>query len=78
MANYADPKYLEHHPDAPAFKESYAPGTITPVSGIYRCMTCGDEIAANKGGPLPPQNDHQHATNEKILWKLVVAAVQIK
>ena len=78
MANYADPKHLQHHPDAPAFKPTYAPGTITPVSGIYRCVTCGDEIAANKSEPLPPQNEHQHPPGGDILWKLLVAAVQIK
>lgn len=77
MATYADSTHLHHYPDAPAFKPTHTPGTIAVVSGIYRCATCGDEIAANKGQPLPPQNTHQHPTDKPIGWKLLVSAQQI-
>lgn len=36
-----------------AFDASWNPGQFPPHSGIYRCVNCGDEIAANKGQPLP-------------------------
>ena len=32
-----------------------------------------DEIAANKGNPLPPQNHHQHSTSQgKIRWRKIL------
>ncbi len=58
-----------------AFDMVHSPGATTPNSGIYRCEGCGDEIAANKGNPLPPQNHHQHSTGHgAIRWRLVVYA----
>lgn len=75
MAVYANEKYLikcsnskEH------WTLSYAPGEMVPVSGIYRCVNCGKEIAANKDDPFPPQNHHQHYPITDILWKLVIRA----
>lgn len=51
----------------------YGIGTKVPVSGIYRCTGCGDEITSNKDDPFPPQNDNQHECNGKeIMWELVV------
>ncbi|GLK66653.1 hypothetical protein [Hansschlegelia plantiphila] len=58
------------------FDTERAPGFISPDSGIYRCVHCGDEIAANKGNPLPPQNHHQHSSGQPIRWKLLVCTVQ--
>ncbi len=58
------------------FDAERSPGFVPPDSGIYRCVHCGDEIAANKGNPLPPQNHHQHNPPAAIRWKLLVAAVQ--
>ncbi len=58
------------------FDTELSPGNIPPDSGIYRCVNCGDEIAANKGNPLPPQNHHQHNPPSPIRWKLVACAVQ--
>lgn len=46
--------------DAEAFDHVMTPGEQPAWSGIYECTVCGDEIAANKGNPLPPQNHHQH------------------
>lgn len=60
-----------------AFDAKLKPGTVVANSGIYRCANCGDEIAANKGNPLPPQNHHQHANAwQPIEWQLTVCAVQ--
>jgi len=62
----------------PAFDETLPPGFRIKISGIYRCTQCGDEIAANKGDPLPPQNKHQHRNRAlPVLWKLVAAARQV-
>lgn len=60
-----------------AFDKEFTPGQSPDWSGIYECTGCGDEIAANKGNPLPPQNHHQHAPGAgPIRWKLLVYAVQ--
>lgn len=50
---------------------TYAIGDQVPVSGIYRCTGCGDEITSNKGQPFPPQNSHQHNSVTSVAWKLV-------
>lgn len=58
-----------------AYDNNYGPGAATPHSGIYRCMGCNREIAANAGNPLPPQNHHQHTTAQgTIRWRLTVYA----
>ena len=76
MAQYKFGQYL-HQKDAPAYDETFHPGTIAANSGIYRCTNCGDEDACNKGNPLPPQNHRQHnPANGPILWKLLVWAQQ--
>ncbi len=55
------------------FRVSYRPGALTPFSGIYVCTNCRDEIASNKGNPLPPQNHRQHANHLlPIEWQLLV------
>jgi len=66
-----------HQLTNPVFDREHGPGEIAPLSGIYECLGCGDEIAANKGDPLPPQNRHQHKNYMvPIRWRLVVFAVQ--
>jgi hypothetical protein len=62
--------------DSSAFDGKLKPGTVVSNSGIYRCANCGDEIAANKGNPLPPQNHHQHTPAKPIEWQLMVCAIQ--
>ena len=59
MAQYKYGGYLtqSNHSE---YDNIYCPGSIAPNSGIYRCEACGDEVASNKGNPLPPQNHHQH------------------
>lgn len=76
MALYKDASKLTQSTHA-AFDAELTPGTVVVNSGIYRCVNCGDEIAANKGNPLPPQNHHQHRNGLPIRWKLLVCAVQI-
>lgn len=75
MAQY---KYGGHltKSDSVAYDNEWTPGSKPPNSGIYRCKNCGDEIAANKGNPLPPQNHHQHPNKSPIVWKLLVYAHQ--
>lgn len=59
------------------FDETYTPGTDAPYPGIYRCASCGDEIAIARGKPLPPQNHRQHDPSAgAIRWQLIVFAVQ--
>ncbi|SFO86228.1 hypothetical protein SAMN03159417_00371 [Ralstonia sp. NFACC01] len=53
----------------------HKPGETVPLSGIYRCTGCNKEVASNKGDPFPPQNHHQHGTDQPpIRWKLLVRA----
>lgn len=75
MASYKYGQYLTENNHA-EFDREWSPGSVPPNSGIYRCKNCGDEIAANKGNPLPPQNHHQHANSKPIIWQLLVFAVQ--
>ena len=75
MALYKHGQFLTQTNDA-AFDPDYSPGTLTPHSGIYRCINCGDEIAANAGNPLPPQNHHQRAPAAPIRWRLLVYSQQ--
>lgn len=75
MVLYKDPAYFQQNVHA-NFDIERSPGFVPGDSGIYRCVHCGDEIAANKGNPLPPQNHHQHNPPAPIRWKLVAVAVQ--
>lgn len=76
MSSYKYPQYLQFN-DSSAFDTLLSPGTIAMNSGIYRCASCGDEIAVNKNNPLPPQNHHQHSPGSgPIRWQLIVFAVQ--
>ena len=78
MASYKYPQYVVKI-ESPIFDELHTPGTLAPYSGIYRCMSCGDEDACNKGKSLPPQNHAQHDPSKgAIRWKLTVFAVQKK
>jgi hypothetical protein len=73
LYKYADNLSYSEHAN---FDTEQPPGFVVPDSGIYRCVNCGDEIAANKNNPLPPQNHHQHTSGKPIRWKLLVCAVQ--
>lgn len=75
MAQYKYDKFLNKS-NHEAYDDEFSPGMLVANTGIYRCKNCGDEIAANKGDPLPPQNHHQHASQSPIVWKLLVFAEQ--
>lgn len=78
MAQYKYDKYLNKS-DHSEYDRLYSPGENCANSGIYRCETCGDEIASNKGNPFPPQNHHQHSPGAgAIRWRLIVFAQQKK
>ena len=54
------------------FDELSTPGSETPHSGIYRCEGCGHEITSVCGHTLPPQNHHQHLSNQgSIRWRFI-------
>lgn len=56
-----------------AWTTVHAIGANVPVSGIYRCEGCGDEITSNKNTQFPPQNTHQHTGASKTIgWRLIV------
>ena len=56
-----------------AFDAFHAPGTPTPISGIYRCEGCGHEVTSVYPYALPPQNHHQHVPAQgEIRWRLAV------
>jgi hypothetical protein len=74
MALYKYGQYLAQN-NGSLFDQENSPGTAAPRSGIYRCMGCGREVASNEGQPLPPQNNHQHGSNQgSIRWKMIVYA----
>lgn len=76
MALYKHGNHLTQSQDT-AFDTTHAPGTEAPHPGIYRCTSCGDEIAIAGGHILPPQNHKQHnPANGPIKWKLLVYPVQ--
>jgi len=74
MALYKDIAYLAKSEDA-TFDAIHKPGQTPPHSGIYRCMGCGREVVAEQGRQLPPQNHHQHTTQQgEVRWKMIVFA----
>jgi len=76
MPAYKNGNYFSHMTGA-AFDVLYKPGERAPLSGIYRCENCTDEIAHNGGNQLPPQNHHQHKSRLlPILWRLIAATRQ--
>lgn len=78
MALYKHGQLLTQSQDA-AFDSTHLPGTNAPHPGIYRCTSCGDEIAIAGGHTLPPQNHRQHnPASGQIRWQLLVYPVQQK
>jgi hypothetical protein len=58
-----------------AFDKEHKPGQTPEYSGIYRCKGCGREVVGEEARTLPPQNHHQHQTNQgQVIWRLAVAA----
>lgn len=78
MALYKHGQHLAQSGDA-AFDVTHSPGGAAPHPGIYRCTSCGDEIAIAGGHTLPPQNHRQHnPANGQIKWQLLVYPIQKK
>jgi hypothetical protein len=74
MAIYKYSQYLRQAQDE-IFDQENGPGTAAPRSGIYRCSGCNREVASNEGQPLPPQNHHQHSSQQgSVRWRLAVYA----
>lgn len=72
MALYKNGSLLSHS-DHKAFDKVHSPGTEAPYPGIYRCTSCGDEIAIAGNHRLPPQNHRQHSPGSgPIAWQLLV------
>jgi hypothetical protein len=74
MALYKNGDLLQFSTHA-NFDKTHSPGAPAPDAGIYRCVSCGDEISIASGHSLPSQNHHQHVSLGAILWQLVVCAV---
>jgi hypothetical protein len=74
MAMYKHLNFLQQSNDA-AFDTVYVPGATPAHSGIFRCTGCGREVVAEHTRTLPPQNHHQHTTQQgAIRWHMVVWA----
>jgi len=72
MAYYKYPQFLLQEQGS-EFDTIHEPGQPTPFSGIYRCEGCGLSVTSVTPHPLPPQNHHQHTTQQgRIRWRLVV------
>ncbi|MFD1746578.1 hypothetical protein ACFSE1_13985 [Rhizobium helianthi] len=72
MAKYKYPQHVSQS-DGGAFDQSFKPGQVVANSGIYRCRTCGNEIAVAKGQPIPA-NHHEHLLLGPVSWSLLVFA----
>ena len=72
MATY---KHLSHliQDDDDAFDGFFSPNTLIYCSGIYRCVECGNEIAATMRKAFPECGHH---FNPPTLWRLIVRANQ--
>jgi hypothetical protein len=72
MAFYKYGNFLTQQNSA-EFDAVYQPNSATPISGVYRCQGCGLSATFVKGHNIPPQNHHQHTTQQgAIRWQLVV------
>jgi hypothetical protein len=72
MAFYKYPQFLTQE-NGPEFDTISHPDNPTPYSGIYRCEGCGLSATFVKPHNIPPQNHHQHTTEQgAVRWRLVV------
>ncbi len=74
MAEYKHPHFLKQTKDGALFDSLNDPGAPAPLSGIYRCQSCGHEYVSQQDQPLPPQDHHVHSGHQLIQWRLIVAA----
>lgn len=71
MALYKYENFLRQSRVA-AFDMIYDPGATVVYPGIYRCTSCGDEIAVGSGQRLPELNHRQHYGSVPVCWQLLV------
>jgi hypothetical protein len=72
MAHYKYSQFLEQE-NASDYDTVHDSGASTPYSGVYRCEGCGKSVTSIRERPLPPQNHHQHSSNQgRIRWRLAV------
>lgn len=70
MAMYKNNEYLTlTNSNEEYWDKEYSSGEEVPVSGIYRCTDCGEEVTCNKGDVFPP-NDHAHSKAVSFLSRL--------
>jgi len=83
MPNYKDASVFSLRTNDKNFDAIHRPGQPTPYSGIYKCISCGFEVASTKNHPLPPTEIcTSHANDWKcnhgvVRWKLVAAAIHL-
>jgi len=70
MVLFKYPQLFQKSEDA-VFDQLWSPGAKPAHSGIYRCEVCGREVVGENERHLPPQNHHQHDSNQPIKWRLV-------
>ena len=70
MAYYKNIQFLSQQSGS-EFDLLYPPHHATPISGVYRCKSCGKSVTSIKGRPLPPQRA-PHTHTAPIEWQLAV------
>ncbi|WP_168195827.1 hypothetical protein [Nissabacter sp. SGAir0207] len=50
----------------------YDPGDRVVYPGIYRCTSCGDEVAVGSGQCLPEIGHREHYGSVPVRWQLLV------
>jgi hypothetical protein len=73
MTYYKHSQYFSQDNSAD-FDKTFAPGTPTPYSGVYRCEVCGHEAVSTKSHPLPPEHHAKNAVNQRTKWRLIAAS----
>jgi hypothetical protein len=73
MAFYKYRGFLTESEDA-KFEDLRLPGSLAPVTGVYRCETCGREVVSEEHRRLPSSGHHLHSPGQLgIRWRLIVA-----
>jgi hypothetical protein len=72
VAVYKYPDYLEQNDEA-VFDQVYNPDTVSPYSGIYRCMGCHREIGLAQGYALPAEGHHAHTAQQGPIRRRLLA-----
>lgn len=73
MALFSYTGYLRYF-DSTAFTNVHGPGDPAPYSGIYKCESCGHEVAIPATNPLPKMTHPRHSIESPIEWRLIVYA----